>query len=160
MKPLEYPSESNCIPLLQRMADEKRLQMERGSIGGSYFIVQMPDGTMEKRMKLPLNIDPGVHSSFNLDELVPGTPITPVPTMAVLPTITEVKVPEYNSSNSGSGSSDSSASDVKTDDKKTNEQQSDGVNSTTNEKTDGEKDKDEGKESQPNPHLEARVIGI
>ena len=40
-------------------------------------------------MKLPLNVDPGVHSSFNLDQLVPGTPITPVPTLATLPTITE-----------------------------------------------------------------------
>jgi hypothetical protein len=47
---------------------------------------------MEKRMKMPINVDPGVHSSFNLDQLVPGTPMTPVPTMAVLPTITEAKV--------------------------------------------------------------------
>lgn len=39
-------------PLLQRMAEEKRLQMERGSIGGSYFMVQLPDGTMEKRLKV------------------------------------------------------------------------------------------------------------
>ena len=52
-------------------------------------MVQLPDGTMERRMKLPLNVDPGVHSSFNLDQLVPGTPITPVPTLATLPTITE-----------------------------------------------------------------------
>lgn len=112
MRPLEYPKESSCKPLLQRMADEKRMQMERGSIGGSYFIVQMPDGSMEKRMKLPLNIDPGVHSSFNLDQLVPGTPITPVPTMAVLPTITEVKVPEHSGSSNNS-SSGGSASDLK-----------------------------------------------
>jgi len=54
------------------MAEEKRFQMERGSIGGSYFMVQLPDGSMEKRMKMPINIDPGVHSSFNLDQLVPG----------------------------------------------------------------------------------------
>lgn len=112
MRPLEYPKESNHKPLLQRMADEKRMQMERGSIGGSYFIVQMPDGSMEKRMKLPLNVDPGVHSSFNLDQLVPGTPITPVPTMAVLPTITEVKVPEQSGSSNNS-SSGGSAGDLK-----------------------------------------------
>lgn len=93
MRPLEFPKEGpSTKPLLLRMADEKRFQMERGSIGGSYFIVQLPDGSMEKRMKMPINIDPGVHSSFNLDQLVPGTPITPVPTMAVLPTITEAKV--------------------------------------------------------------------
>lgn len=109
MKPLEYPNEG-CKPLLQRMADEKRMQMERGSIGGSYFIVQLKDGSLEKRQKLPLNIDPGVHSSFNLDELVgsTGSPITPIPTMAVLPTIKEVKAPEQSgssnsSSNAGSG---------------------------------------------------------
>ncbi|CAG7827516.1 unnamed protein product [Allacma fusca] len=76
--------------LLQRMAEEKRNYLEKGSIAGSsYFMVQLPDGTMERRMKLPLNVDPGVHSSFNLDQLVPGTPITPVPTLATLPTITE-----------------------------------------------------------------------
>jgi len=109
MKPLEYPNEG-CKPLLQRMADEKRMQMERGSIGGSYFIVQLKDGSLEKRQKLPLNIDPGVHSSFNLDELVnnTGSPMTPIPTMAVLPTIKEVKAPEQSgssnsSSNAGSG---------------------------------------------------------
>ncbi|KAG8236226.1 hypothetical protein J437_LFUL016752 [Ladona fulva] len=81
-------------PLLQRMAEEKRFQMERGSIGGSYFMVQLPDGSMERRPKIPLNPDPGVHSSFNLDQLmmmVPGTPITPVPTVPTLPTISEVK---------------------------------------------------------------------
>lgn len=119
MKPLEYPNEG-CKPLLQRMADEKRMQMERGSIGGSYFIVQLKDGSLEKRQKLPLNIDPGVHSSFNLDELVnsTGSPITPIPTMAVLPTIKEVKAPEQSgssnsSSNAGSGELKSDKKDKK-----------------------------------------------
>lgn len=59
MRPLTYPKENGEKPLLQRMAEERRIQMERGSIGGSYFMVQLPDGTMEKRMKQPLNIDPG-----------------------------------------------------------------------------------------------------
>lgn len=108
MRPLEFPKGPSHKPLLLRMADEKRFQMERGSIGGSYFIVQLPDGSMEKRMKMPINIDPGVHSSFNLDQLVPGTPITPVPTMPVLPTITEVKAPEQSGS-SGNSSSGSTA---------------------------------------------------
>lgn len=39
MRPLEYPKPSNVKPLLQRMAEERRFQMERGSIGGSYFMV-------------------------------------------------------------------------------------------------------------------------
>ncbi|XP_012215022.1 monocarboxylate transporter 9 isoform X3 [Linepithema humile] len=102
MRPLEYPKTSSVKPLLQRMAEEKRFQMERGSIGGSYFMVQLPDGSMEKRMKMPINIDPGVHSSFNLDQLVP------VPTVPTLPTISEVKVQEHSSSGhtSDSGSMD------------------------------------------------------
>lgn len=118
MRPLEFPKGPSCKPLLQRMADEKRFQMERGSIGGSYFIVQLPDGSMEKRMKMPINIDPGVHSSFNLNELVPGTPITPVPTMPVLPTITEAKIPEQSSS-SGSSSTGSESELKMKDPKKT-----------------------------------------
>lgn len=75
---------------MQRMYEEKRLQMERRSIGGSYFMVQLPDGSMEKRMKMPINIDPGVHSSLNLD-LLAGQQggLHPV---ATLPTITESKV--------------------------------------------------------------------
>ncbi|CAB3227060.1 unnamed protein product [Arctia plantaginis] len=102
MRPLVYPKTSGEKPLLQRMAEEKRLQMERGSIGGSYFVVQLPDGTMEKRLKVnvvedsaPLNIDPGVHSSLNLEALarVPTVPNMPgVPTVPTLPTITEAKV--------------------------------------------------------------------
>lgn len=115
MRPLEFPKGPSCKPLLLRMADEKRFQMERGSIGGSYFIVQLPDGSMEKRMKMPINIDPGVHSSFNLDQLVPGTPITPVPTMPALPTITEAKTTEQ--SGSSGNSSNGSTSDLKTNSK-------------------------------------------
>lgn len=92
MRPLEFPKGPSVKPLLQRMAEEKRFQMERGSIGGSYFVVQLPDGSMEKRLKMPINIDPGVHSSFNLDQLVPGTPVNPLPTVPTLPTITEAKV--------------------------------------------------------------------
>ncbi|XP_045485559.1 monocarboxylate transporter 4 isoform X1 [Pieris rapae] len=97
MRPLVYPKSSGEKPLLQRMAEEKRMQMERGSIGGSYFVVQLPDGTMEKRMKAPLNIDPGVHSSLNLEALarVPTLPNMPnVPTVPTLPTITEARVPD------------------------------------------------------------------
>lgn len=112
MRPLEYPKETGETPLLQRMAEERRIQMERGSIGGSYFMVQLPDGTMERRQKQPLNIDPGVHSSLNLDQLAPGTPITPIPTVPTLPTITEVKVTEQSGS-SGTPSPRDSNQDIK-----------------------------------------------
>lgn len=102
MRPLVYPKSSGEKPLLQRMAEEKRLQMERGSIGGSYFVVQLPDGSMEKRLKAPLNVDPGVHSSLNLEALarVPTLPnMTGVPTVPTLPTITEVRVADDNGNN-------------------------------------------------------------
>lgn len=114
MRPLEYAKPSSVKPLLQRMAEEKRFQMERGSIGGSYFMVQLPDGSMEKRMKMPINVDPGVHSSFNLDQLVP------VPTVPTLPTISEVKVQEHSSSGatSNSGSMDLKNSSTKSKSKK------------------------------------------
>jgi MFS family permease len=112
MRPLEYPKDNGTQPLLQRMAEERRIQMERGSIGGSYFMVQLPDGTMEKRLKQPLNIDPGVHSSLNLDQLAPGTPITPIPTVPTLPTIAEVKVQEQSGS-SGSPSPGESNAEIR-----------------------------------------------
>ncbi|XP_050297027.1 monocarboxylate transporter 3 isoform X2 [Anthonomus grandis grandis] len=112
MRPLTYPKESGETPLLQRMAEERRIQMERGSIGGSYFLVKLPDGTVEKRMKQPLNIDPGVHSSLNLDQLAPGTPITPIPTVPTLPTIAEVKITEQSGS-SGSPSPGESQTEIK-----------------------------------------------
>ncbi|XP_019864725.1 monocarboxylate transporter 3 isoform X2 [Aethina tumida] len=111
MRPLEYPKDSGEKPLLIRMAEERRIQMERGSIGGSYFMVQLPDGTMEKRMKQPLNVDPGVHSSLNLDQLAPGTPITPIPTVPTLPTIAEGRIQERGGS--GSPSPVDSNADIK-----------------------------------------------
>jgi hypothetical protein len=92
MRPLTYPKKSKEKPLMQRMYEEKRLQMERGSITGSYFTVTMPDGTVKQKLKLPLNADPGVHSSLALDQLA-QTQIHPV---ATLPTITESKVVSPN----------------------------------------------------------------
>ncbi len=70
MRPLETPKKK-CKPLLQRMAEDKAAQLERGSLMGSqYFTVQLPDGSYEKRLKVPVNVDPGVHSSFDLDEVI------------------------------------------------------------------------------------------
>lgn len=70
MRPLEAPKRK-CKPLLQRMAEDKAAQLERGSLMGSqYFTVQLADGSYEKRLKVPVNVDPGVHSSFDLDEVI------------------------------------------------------------------------------------------
>uniref|UniRef100_A0A336N0X6 CSON009264 protein n=1 Tax=Culicoides sonorensis TaxID=179676 RepID=A0A336N0X6_CULSO len=82
MRPLEYPKKDKQKSLMLRMYEEKKAQLERGSIAGSFFMVQLPDGTMERRMKMPVNADPGVHSSLALDQMALQT----VPT---LPTITE-----------------------------------------------------------------------
>lgn len=99
MRPLTYPKKSKEKPLMQRMYEEKRMQMERGSITGSYFTVTMPDGTTKQRLKTPLNADPGVHSSLALDQIAAQGQIHPV---ATLPTITESKVQEANSNGTSS----------------------------------------------------------
>jgi len=83
MRPLPVPKKRK--PLLQRMAEDKAMQMERGSLmGSSYFMVQLPDGSYEKRLKVPVNADPGVHSNLNIDELSSQQAPT-------LPTISETK---------------------------------------------------------------------
>lgn len=75
------------------MAEEKRHHLENSIAGSEYFMVQLPDGTMERRQKMPLNVDPGVHSSFHLDQFTnphtPGAPMTPV--HAPLSTIAETE---------------------------------------------------------------------
>ncbi|ALC43494.1 CG13907 [Drosophila busckii] len=94
MRPLTYPKKKKVKPLMQRMYEEKQMQLERGSFAGSHFMVQLPDGTMERKLKMPLNADPGVHSSLNLELLAQQSGgLHPVST---LPTITESKVVELN----------------------------------------------------------------
>lgn len=66
-------------------------------------MVQLPDGTMEKRMKMPINIDPGVHSSLNLEALGQQQGMHPV---ATLPTITESKAQDGNNSPPDANSQD------------------------------------------------------
>lgn len=100
MRPLTYPKKSKVKPLMQRMYEEKQLQLERGSFAGS-FVVQLPDGTMGRKLKMPLNTEPGVHSSLNLELLaqVSAGGLQPVST---LPTITETKAIELQQNNSSS----------------------------------------------------------
>ncbi|XP_057375663.1 monocarboxylate transporter 14-like isoform X1 [Daphnia carinata] len=82
MRPLEAPKKK-CKPLLQRMAEDKAAQLERGSLMGSqYFMVQLADGSYEKRLKVPVNVDPGVHSSFDLDELAGAHSAGRMPTIS------------------------------------------------------------------------------
>lgn len=83
MKPLVFKSpEASQKPLLQLMAEERMKEMQRSSITSeSFFIVKLPDGSVEKRPKYRINADPGVHSSLALNEY--GL------SMSGLPTITE-----------------------------------------------------------------------
>uniref|UniRef100_A0A1B6DMD7 Major facilitator superfamily (MFS) profile domain-containing protein n=1 Tax=Clastoptera arizonana TaxID=38151 RepID=A0A1B6DMD7_9HEMI len=94
MRPLTFPSEPKHKPLLQRMAEDKKKQMETGSVQGSYFMVQLADGTLQKMMKVPpINVDPGVHSGLYLDQLTPN-----VSAQMSLPTIVEGKTPHSSTS--------------------------------------------------------------
>lgn len=99
MRPLTYPKPKKRKPLMQRMYDEKRMHLERGSISGSFFDVHLPDGSVERRLKLPINVDPGVHSSLALDQLAKEN----LPSVPTLPTISESKVQEYNNGTVNSG---------------------------------------------------------
>lgn len=125
MKPLTYPKKNKDKPLMQRMYEEKRMQMERGSITGSYFTVTMPDGTTKQRLKTPLNADPGVHSSLALDQIAQSQ-IHPV---ATLPTITESKVQEVNGNGKSSG--EQSPPEVETSRQRSRNSESDATDNLT-----------------------------
>jgi len=72
------------------MAEDKAMQLEQGSLmGSSYFMVQLPDGSYEKRLKVPVNVDPGVHSNLNIDNIEMTSQQAPT-----LATITEMKPSE------------------------------------------------------------------
>ncbi|XP_019891926.1 monocarboxylate transporter 4 [Musca domestica] len=100
MRPLKYPKKKKVKPLMQRMYEEKQLQLERGSFAGS-FMVQLPDGTMERKMKMPLNADPGVHSSLNLELLAQQAASGSLHPVSTLPTITEAKVVDMQNGQNG-----------------------------------------------------------
>uniref|UniRef100_A0A1B0B0D3 Major facilitator superfamily (MFS) profile domain-containing protein n=1 Tax=Glossina palpalis gambiensis TaxID=67801 RepID=A0A1B0B0D3_9MUSC len=94
MRPLTYPKKKKVKPLMQRMYEEKQMQLERGSFAGS-FMVQLPDGTMERKLKLPLNTEPGVHSSLNLELLAQqAAGMGSLQPVSTLPTITEANMIE------------------------------------------------------------------
>ncbi|KAK4293958.1 hypothetical protein Pmani_033383 [Petrolisthes manimaculis] len=86
MRPLEVPRMTKK-DLMQRLAEEKRLAMERGSLCDStYLTYTHPDGTVERYSKRGVNADPGVHSHLNLSGY-----LTPTATTLALPTIQETQ---------------------------------------------------------------------
>uniref|UniRef100_A0A0N7ZCA7 Major facilitator superfamily (MFS) profile domain-containing protein n=1 Tax=Scylla olivacea TaxID=85551 RepID=A0A0N7ZCA7_SCYOL len=86
MRPLEVPRMKKK-DLLQRLAEEKRANMEGGSLCDStYLTYTHPDGSVERRPRKGMNPDPGVHSHLNLSGY-----LTPVSTNLALPTIQETQ---------------------------------------------------------------------
>ncbi|OQR74268.1 hypothetical protein BIW11_09187, partial [Tropilaelaps mercedesae] len=69
MRPLEMWTTTTEKPLMQRIWEEKTGLLRQDSIGQSqFFLVQHPDGTVERRLKAGVNTEPGVHSTLFLDQ--------------------------------------------------------------------------------------------
>lgn len=88
MRPLEANGKSvktadRCNkPLLQRIAEEKERQRHASLCNSQFFLVQHADGTVEKRAKVLMNTEPGVHSTLNLDQFGKSPTETPVVTLS------------------------------------------------------------------------------
>ncbi|XP_022660985.1 uncharacterized protein LOC111250277 isoform X2 [Varroa destructor] len=69
MRPLQMWTTTTEKPLMQRIWEEKTGLLRQDSIGQSqFFLVQHPDGTVERRLKAGVNTEPGVHSTLFLDQ--------------------------------------------------------------------------------------------
>ncbi|UYV83097.1 hypothetical protein LAZ67_22002212 [Cordylochernes scorpioides] len=80
-------------PLLQRIAEEKERRRNDSIFTSQYTIVQHDDGTMEKKPKENLNMEPGVHSTFFLDQFG-KSPGQDTPVMTLSPIEEAKKSPE------------------------------------------------------------------
>lgn len=76
MRPLEAGPHTK--PLLQRIAEEKERHRMDSLCESQYIIIQHADGTVEKRPKFVLNLEPGVHSTLYLDQFGKSPADTPV----------------------------------------------------------------------------------
>ncbi|GBL89478.1 Monocarboxylate transporter 12 [Araneus ventricosus] len=82
MRPLESSVGPKQKPLLQRIAEEKERHRMDSMCESQYMIVQHSDGTIEKRPKFILNLEPGVHSTLYLDQFGKSPADTPVFTLS------------------------------------------------------------------------------
>lgn len=80
MRPLEPGPKQK--PLLQRIAEEKERHRMDSLCESQYMIIQHSDGTVEKRPKFVLNLEPGVHSTLYLDQFGKSPADTPVFTLS------------------------------------------------------------------------------
>lgn len=80
MRPLEPGPRQK--PLLQRIAEEKERHRMDSLCESQYMIIQHSDGTVEKRPKFVLNLEPGVHSTLYLDQFGKSPADTPVFTLS------------------------------------------------------------------------------
>lgn len=82
MRPLLASDNPQNKPLLQRIWEEKERLRQDSLCGSQFFLVQHADGTIEKRQKLHLNTEPGVHSTLYLDQWGKSPMDTPVITLS------------------------------------------------------------------------------
>ncbi|XP_064470624.1 uncharacterized protein LOC135385315 isoform X2 [Ornithodoros turicata] len=82
MRPLVAEDNPHTKPLLQRIWEEKTRLRQDSLCNSQFFLVQHADGTIEKRPKLVLNTEPGVHSTLYLDQWGRSPMDTPVITLS------------------------------------------------------------------------------
>lgn len=82
MQPLTADDNAKAKPLLQRIWEEKKRLRQDSLCNSQFFLVQHADGTIEKRPKLLLNTEPGVHSTLYLDQWGRSPMDTPVITLS------------------------------------------------------------------------------
>ncbi|XP_022660987.1 monocarboxylate transporter 10-like isoform X4 [Varroa destructor] len=70
MRPLQMWTTTTEKPLMQRIWEEKTGLLRQDSIGQSqFFLVQHPDGTVERRLKAGVNTEPGLIASHSAAKL-------------------------------------------------------------------------------------------
>ncbi|XP_077563614.1 monocarboxylate transporter 5 isoform X3 [Haemaphysalis longicornis] len=113
MRPLLASDSPHTKPLLQRIWEEKERQRQDSLCNSQFFLVQHADGTVEKRQKLLLNTEPGVHSTLYLDQWGKSPMDTPVITLSPIEEARPSRMGSKEDQNEESGDSGKGSSDSK-----------------------------------------------
>ncbi|KAK8782394.1 hypothetical protein V5799_016265, partial [Amblyomma americanum] len=105
MRPLLASDNPQTKPLLQRIWEEKERQRQDSLCNSQFFLVQHADGTIEKRQKLLLNTEPGVHSTLYLDQWGKSPMDTPVITLSPIQEARPSRMGSKEDQNDDSGDS-------------------------------------------------------
>ncbi|XP_070393548.1 monocarboxylate transporter 14 isoform X3 [Dermacentor albipictus] len=105
MRPLLASDNPHTKPLLQRIWEEKERQRQDSLCNSQFFLVQHADGTIEKRQKLLLNTEPGVHSTLYLDQWGKSPMDTPVITLSPIQEARPSRMGSKEDQNDDSGES-------------------------------------------------------